>query len=84
MVSAQLNRDCANALITRDAEDSSVLVYVEDWPEQTHLDRRLRSDEFGSLLGLMETCPVPPLLELRFVSDVRGLDYVASVRHPEG
>jgi hypothetical protein len=30
---------------------------------------------------LMETCPTRPTLELRFMSEVKGLDYVASVRH---
>lgn len=80
MVSAQLDRGCGHAEITRDAGDSSVLVYVEDWTDQVQLERRLRSERFGSLLGLMEACSSPPLLELRFVSDVKGLDYVASVR----
>jgi quinol monooxygenase YgiN len=81
MVSAQIDRGCDRAELTRDAEDSSVLVYVEDWADEAQLDRRLRSERFGALLGLMEACPVMPHLELRFVSDVQGLDYVASVRH---
>jgi hypothetical protein len=28
----------------------------------------------------METCPAAPQLELRFVSEVQGLEYVAAVR----
>ena len=81
MVSAQVDRGCGHAEVTRDAEDSSVLIYVEDWTDQEQLDRRIRSERFGALLNLMEACPVPPSLELRFVSKVQGLDYVASVRH---
>ena len=80
LVSAQLDRGCEHAELARDTEDESVLIYLEDWENQEQMDRRLRSDRFGALLELMEACPAPPLLELRFVSDVRGLDYVASVR----
>jgi len=66
--------------LTRDADDASVLIYVEDWENREQLERRIRSERFGALLGLMETCPAAPQLELRFVSEVQGLEYVASVR----
>ncbi len=80
MVSAQVDRGCGHAELARDAEDSSVLIYVEDWENREQLERRIRSERFGALLGLMEACSAPPRLELRFVSEVQGLDYVASVR----
>jgi len=80
MVSAQIDRGCDRAELTRDADDASVLVYVEDWEDREQLERRIRSERFGALLGLMEACPTAPQLELRFVSEVQGLDYVASVR----
>ena len=83
MVSAQIDRDCGHAELARDAGDSSVLVYVEDWKDKEQLERRIRSERFKDLLGLMEACPAAPRLELRFVSDVRGLDYVAAVRQAQ-
>ena len=83
MISAQIDRGCGHAELARDAEDSSVLIYVEDWEDREQLERRIRSDRFGSLLGLMEACPAAPHLELRFVSEVQGLDYVAAVRQAQ-
>ncbi|MCU0250279.1 MAG: antibiotic biosynthesis monooxygenase [Vicinamibacterales bacterium] len=83
MVSAQIDRGCDHAELTRDADDASVLVYVEDWEDREQLERRIRSERFGALLGLMEACPTAPLMELRFVSEVQGLDYVASVRQTQ-
>jgi quinol monooxygenase YgiN len=83
MVSAQIDRGCDRAELTRDADDASVLVYVEDWEDREQLERRIRSERFGALLGLMEACPTAPLMELRFVSEVQGLDYVASVRQTQ-
>ncbi len=83
MVSAQVDRGCGHAELTRDAEDASVLIYVEDWTDREQLERRIRSERFGALLELMEACPAAPRLELRFVSDVQGLDYVASLRQAQ-
>ena len=83
MVSAQIDRGCDHAELTRDADDASVLIYVEDWEDREQLERRIRSERFGALLGLMEACPTVPQLELRFVSEVQGLDYVASVRQTQ-
>ena len=80
MVSAQSDRGCGHVELARDAEDPSVLTYVEDWTDREQLERRIRSDRFGALLELMEACPAAPSLEVRFVSDVKGLDYVAAVR----
>jgi quinol monooxygenase YgiN len=83
MVSAQIDRGCDHVELTRDADDASVLIYVEDWEDREQLDRRIRSERFGALLGLMEACSSVPQLELRFVSEVQGLDYVASVRQTQ-
>jgi quinol monooxygenase YgiN len=83
MVSAQIDRGCDHAELARDAADASVLIYVEDWEDREQLERRIRSERFGSLLGLMEACSAAPSLELRFVSDVQGLDYVAALRQTQ-
>lgn len=80
MRSAQLDRGCEHVELARETEDASVLIYLEDWEDREQLERRIRSDRFGALLGLMEACSAVPQLELRFVSEVLGLDYVASVR----
>jgi quinol monooxygenase YgiN len=83
MVSAQIDRGCDHAELARDTADASVLIYVEDWEDREQLERRIRSERFGALLRLMEACPTVPHLELRFVSEVQGLDYVASVRQTQ-
>ena len=83
MISAQVDRGCEHVELARDADDASILIYVEDWENREQLERRIRSERFGALLGLMEACPSIPQLELRFVSEVQGLDYVASVRQTQ-
>jgi quinol monooxygenase YgiN len=83
MVSAELDRGCDHVELTQDTGNASVLIYIEDWEDREQLERRIRSERFGALLGLMEACPTTPQLELRFVSEVQGLDYVAAVRQAQ-
>lgn len=80
MLSAQIDRDCARTQLAADTEDPNTLVYVEEWPDRERLERRIRSERFGALLAVMENCPAAPVLEFRFLSETRGLDYVADVR----
>ena len=83
-VSAQADRQCVRAQIAADAENQTTLMYAEEWLDEDSLAMRVRSERFSTLLSIMESCPIPPVLEFRFLSGVRGLDYVAEVRNVEG
>ena len=48
------------------------------------MEDQIRSRRFVRLLILMETAPKPPLLEVRSVSEIRGLDYIRSIRLDSG
>jgi quinol monooxygenase YgiN len=77
---ARLERGCGRAQILRDVDAPEVVSYIEEWPRQEDLEKRIRSAPFGHLLELMEACPSPPTIEFRVVTEVRGLEYVAAVR----
>lgn len=77
---ARLDPQCITSRILRDAEDPEAVSYIEEWLSEEALVRRVRSDEFGGLLALMEAAASPPVLEFRFESTVKGLEYVAAVR----
>lgn len=80
MSPARLERGVAEAHVSSDVADGNVLYYAETWPEVAGLDEHLRSPRFARMLALMETAAEAPTLEFRFVSEMRGLDYVAEVR----
>lgn len=63
-----------------DANDQNVLVYNEAWKTTEDLDRQIRSMRFTRLLSLMEDADQPPELKLSWVTDVKGLEYLESVR----
>ncbi len=80
MVPVQLNRGCAGCHLYVDADDLQSLCYVEDWATVEDLDREIRSDRFTRMLSVMENAPELPVLEFRFLSHTRDLDYIKEVR----
>lgn len=79
-VSAQADHRCVRAQTAANVEDPDTLIYEEEWLDEQSLAMRVQSERFNMALSLMENCPAPPLLEFRFLSGVRGLDYVTEVR----
>ena len=76
----RLNRECLAVRIFRDLDAPDAMCCVEDWSNEAAAARRVDSASFSQLLGLMEASPSPPGLEFRFVSAVRGLEFVEAVR----
>ena len=54
--------------------------YAEDWATDADVRRRVRSSAFTSLLAVMECASEPPDIQFDFVTNTRGLDFVAEVR----
>lgn len=58
----------------------STIQYVEEWATEQEMRRYLCSDLFTSLLAVIESAHAPPTVRFDFVTETRGLDYVAEVR----
>ncbi|HZW37562.1 MAG TPA: hypothetical protein VFF01_11510 [Candidatus Deferrimicrobiaceae bacterium] len=81
---ARLNPGCLDCRLSLNANHPRSFFYVEDWASTEDLEREIRSDRFNRLLSILETAPEPPVLEFRFVSETRGLEYVGEVRRKAG
>ena len=66
--------------IHAEIDDPDSLLYTEEWVSPQALDSQLRSERFTRLLSVMESACKPPELEFRFVSETRGLEYLAALR----
>ena len=64
----------------READDANTICYAEEWHTPEDLDRQIRSSHYTRLLALMEEAAEPPELRLNWVTDVKGLEYLESVR----
>jgi quinol monooxygenase YgiN len=60
-------------------DPDSTVRYVEEWATEADMRRRVRSERFTSLLGVVESA-MEPQVQFDFVSTSRGLEYVAEVR----
>ena len=74
------HRGCSAVHVAAEIDDAGALWYCEEWQDRNHLEDYMRTNQFARLLALVETGASSPLLEFRIVSEIRGLDYVASVR----
>ena len=60
--------------------DPQSLRYVEEWATPQDMESQICSHRFGTLLAIMETAPQAPSLEVRTVSEQRGLDFIETLR----
>ena len=63
-----------------EADDANTIRYEERWQTREDFEQQLRSPRYTRLLALMESARERPSLEFHFVSETRGLEYVAAVR----
>jgi quinol monooxygenase YgiN len=61
-------------------DTTNVLCYMEEWRAAEDLDRQIRSKHWTMLLALMEGAVEPPELRFQWISDEKGLEYLATVR----
>jgi quinol monooxygenase YgiN len=80
----QSTEACSAVSIAADVDHANAFWYREDWADMEALRRDLQSDRCSLLVSVMETCDERPIVELRVVTEIRGLDYVAAVRESSG
>ena len=79
MIEARVERGYLASRIYQDVENPEALCLEEDWSSEPELKSHICSSSFTELLMLMETAPEAPVLEVRLVSEVRGLEYIEAV-----
>jgi quinol monooxygenase YgiN len=79
-IAAQTERGYMASRIYQDAGNPELLCLEEDWSSEQALKSHIRSSCFTDLLMLMETAPEAPVLEVRGVREVHGLEYIEAVR----
>jgi quinol monooxygenase YgiN len=79
MVGTLLEPGCLGA--TAWVDPDSTVRYLEEWSTEEDMRRRVLSDRFTLLLGLMESSKERPVVHFDFVAKTRGLDYVEEIRH---
>jgi quinol monooxygenase YgiN len=77
---AEAERGYLAGRIYQEVENLEALCLEEDWSSEPALQSHIRCRSFTSLLLLMETAAEAPVLEVRSVQAVHGLEYIEAVR----
>lgn len=71
---------CLGCWLYQGVADENSLTYVEEWASEAALDRRIRSPEYGTILGLLDASAEPPEFTVDACSRRLGLEYVTAIR----
>ena len=77
VIGTRLERGCINCSAWM--EPDSTVHYVEEWVTEQDMRKRVQSTGFTSVLAVVESAREADV-HFDFVSETRGLDYVAEVR----
>ncbi len=80
MFQARLEAGCVDCQLYAETDNPRALRYVEQWATREDMNVQIRSPRFSTLLAIMETAPEAPELEIRTVTEQRGLEYVRLIR----
>ncbi len=80
MLPARAERGFLSSRIYQEVDRPEALCYIEEWAGPAQMEDQIRSRRFGRLLAVMETAPRKPVLEVRSMSETRGLDYISTIR----
>jgi quinol monooxygenase YgiN len=72
-------RGCLGCELSADLMNPDGLHYAERWSTEMELRERIRSHQFVQCIALIEASATPPRIEIEFVSNIRGLDYLGDV-----
>jgi quinol monooxygenase YgiN len=81
MMSTRFDAGCVECSVWLEAE--TTVRYTEVWSTEADIRRRVQSDHFTSLLGVLESA-TEARVQFDFVTATRGLDYIAEVREQMG
>jgi quinol monooxygenase YgiN len=63
-----------------ESDNPNSICYMEKWNSAEEMDEQIRSIHYTRLLSIIEAAAEPPDIQLSWVSQVRGLEYLRSVR----
>jgi quinol monooxygenase YgiN len=71
---------CLRFDLLQDLETSGVLLLLQEWDSEEHLQNHLRSQAYESVLAAMEVATAPPEITFSLREDTGGLDIIQRAR----
>jgi quinol monooxygenase YgiN len=71
---------CLGFRCSRDIEDENVMVLEERWETRKDIERHIKSDDFRTILSLLEEAGETPVVEFHEVSATSGMEKIGELR----
>ena len=71
--------DCLNCCISRDVENSNVIIYQEYWKSEEGLNHHVRSSDYRNLLLVMEMACTKPEVRFDTISCSTGIETIERI-----
>ena len=76
----KVQHSCLGCHVYEDAQGDNVLMFEEIWSSEQDLDRRLRSEEYRTMLLVMEMAFKHPEVRFNAVSNLTGIEMIEKAR----
>lgn len=76
-------KGCLSYEVFSDIEDRNVFSLIEEWETRDDLNRHLRSNRFGVLLGTKGLLCKPPKIQIHTCSHSEGMEAIHAAREKE-
>ena len=74
---------CISCRFYRELDDPDSLIFIQEWENREQLNRYMRSDEYRTILSLMESAAEAPKFTLITISQTEGLEAIKVVRNKD-
>jgi quinol monooxygenase YgiN len=78
MITTRLEPGCLSCAVWTDPD--ATVHYAEEWAGEPDLRTRVRSEQFTTVLSIIESAHEAPDVRFDFVALSRGLDYITEAR----
>jgi quinol monooxygenase YgiN len=79
MLATRHEHGCVACLLETEVGERITLRYEELWQTEEDLQRRIQSERFAQIAGLVEYATEQPCIEFTLASGTRGLDYADEI-----
>ncbi len=78
----KLEEGCLGCSLYQDALDKGTLMFEEVWANEISFQKHLRSDEFRTVLIVVEMASAPPTIRFDRITHSAGMATIESMRSP--
>lgn len=71
---------CISCRFYQELDDPDSLILIQEWENKESLDHYMRSDEYRTILSLMESAYETPKFSLNTITKIEGLEAIEEVR----